>query len=765
MKSVSRLKIGIGFGLMLATLLGTLFFVNEQMERLTRTAENDTAVWDSLQALLRRKDDNTRRLLRMAGRAGDSVIAAADWERVVEQHDTIIVRQQVRRHVVTRRDTLRTPVQPKKGFFKRLGEAFAPPKADTTLQVRVTTEVATDTVTYDTFNPVDSLKEALQEAARKQRERNRREALRQQYRWRMDRMLTTRIDSLLKGHEQEMLAKARAEQELRRKDRLQAARTVGGIATGGIVLAAVFLLLIGRDVTRNNRYRRQTEEAKARAEKLLEERERMMLAITHDFKAPLSSIKGYAELLDRLTDDARQHFYLKAMNDSADHLVKLVTDLLEYHRLERGAVEVERVAFCPARLIEEVANTFRPQTDAKGLKLLTHTAPCLEERFIGVPLRIRQILTNLTGNAVKFTEQGSVSLTADYDPHLRRLVVEVTDTGLGMKPEERDRIWKEFARLPGAQGKEGCGLGLSIVRLLVDLLEGGVEVDSTPGQGSTFRVWIPLYKAPEADTNRNTGKGATALPQQTAKPETRLRHRKLLLIDDDALQLQLTRAMLETAGLESVTCMQVDEVLEALRSESFDALLTDIQMPAISGLDLLRLLRASNLAQARNIPVIAVTARADTERETMIAQGFAGLLHKPFSLKDLAAELTMDIALPTAPPVHTQPAKLDFAALTAYSGDDAEAARDILRSFVDETRRAADRLQQAIEKDNAPDAAAVAHKLIPLFILIGASPVVALLRRLEALKDGTLTPEDQKVATEALEEVKRIEEAAHKCMT
>ena len=285
MKSVSRLKIGIGFGLMLATLLGTLFFVNGQMERLTRTAENDTAVWDSLQALLRHKDDNTRRLLRMAGRAGDSLIAAADWERVVEQHDTIIVRQQVRRHVVTRRDTLRTPVQPKKGFFKRLGEAFAPPKEDTTLQVRVTTEVATDTVTYDTFNPVDSLKEALQEAARKQRERNQREALRRQYRWRMDRMLSTRIDSLLKGHEQEALARARAEQERQRKDRLQAARTVGGIATGGIVLAAVFLLLIGRDVTRNNRYRRQTEEAKARAEKLLEERERMMLAITHDFKA------------------------------------------------------------------------------------------------------------------------------------------------------------------------------------------------------------------------------------------------------------------------------------------------------------------------------------------------------------------------------------------------------------------------------------------------------------------------------------------------
>ena len=418
------------------------------------------------------------------------------------------------------------------------------------------------------------------------------------------------------------------------------------------------------------------------------------------------------------------------------------------------------MAFCPARLIEEVANTFRPQTDAKGLKLLTHTAPCLEERFIGVPLRIRQILTNLTGNAVKFTEQGSVSLTADYDPHLRRLVVEVTDTGPGMKPEERERIWKEFTRLPGAQGKEGCGLGLSIVRLLANLLEGEVEVDSTPGKGSTFRVRIPLYKAPEADTDRNTPKDETPSQRQTAEPENRPRHRKLLLIDDDTLQLQLTRAMLEAAGMEAVACLQVDELLEALRSESFDALLTDIQMPAISGPDLLRLLRASNLPQARTIPVIAVTARADTNRETMMAQGFAGLLHKPFALKDLVAELAPDIPLPDTPPVQTPHAGLDFTALTAYSGDDAEAARDILRSFANETRHAADRLQQAIEKDNASDVAAVSHKLIPLFVLIGADSVVTLLRRLEALKDKTLTPENQKVAAEALKEVRRIGEEA-----
>ena len=729
---------------MLSVLLGALFFINKQMGRLTRIETDDTAVWDSLQTLLRRKDENTLRLLRMMSSVSDSLLTYVDIDRIVEHHDTVVVRQQVTRRMVTRRDTIHAPVRKKKGFFKRLGEAFAPPKEDTTIQIRVTTEVATDTVTYDEFNPLDSLKVLLQDAARDQHERAARAAQRKRYLGRMDRMLSTRIDSLLKGYEQQVLADAHEQQQKVQVERIQAARTVGGIAVGGVALAAVFLLLIGRDVARANRYRRQTDEARERAEQLLATRERLMLALTHDFKAPLGTVKGYAELLERLTNDPRQRFYLRGVTDAADHLTTLVTDLLEYHRLERGAVEVTRVAFCPARLMEEVAEAFRPQAVAKGLQLLTDTDSVLEGCFVGAPLRIRRILDNLMGNAVKFTERGSVTLRANYDCTCRQLVVVVEDTGPGMTTEELQRIWEEFARLPGAQGKEGCGLGLSIVRLLVELLEGKVEVDSKPGRGSRFTK--------DLNKNNENGKAENEVPDGEI---VKRKAGKLLLIDDDRLQLQLTRAMLQEAGIEAVACLQVDDVLEALRSEHFDALLTDIQMPAISGVDLLRLLRASEIPQAQTIPVVAVTARADTERTEMVSQGFAGLLHKPFGLKELAGEL--DELLPL-PDIACMPScqKPDFAALTAYSGDDPMAACDILQSFVDETHLAAQKLRAAGEKGKVQEVAAVAHKLIPLFVLIGADQTVNFLRKLESLKTSVLTKNDQESLAKALDGIEQV---------
>lgn len=729
---------------MLGVLLFTLFFVNREMDRLTRTETESSAVWDSLATLLKDKDENTLRLLRMVGQASDSLLSAADIARIVERHDTVVIKQQISRHVVTRRDTLRMPPAPKKGFFKRLGEAFSPPKEDTAVQIRVTTEVATDTVVYDTFNPVDSLKEELEAAARRRQELDKRNTHKRQYLQRLDRLLNNRIDSLLKGHEQQVFEQARYEQAQKEQERLHAARTVGGIAVGGVVLSAVFLILIGRDVARSNRYRLQIEEAREKAEQLLATRERMMMAITHDFKAPLGTIKGYIGLLERLTEDPRQRFYLKAMTDSADHLLKLVTDLLEFHRLERGHAHAERVAFSPAELIEEVADGFRPLTETKGLELHTDTAPELEGNFIGDPLRIRQILTNLTGNAVKFTEQGSVTLTARYDTNRRLLAVTVADTGPGMKDDERERIWAEFSRLPGAQGKEGCGLGLSIVKLLTELLEGQVEVESEIGQGSRFTVKIPLFAV--AENGNRPVRSPSAL---SARP------RKLLLIDDDRLQLQLTQAMLQEAGIESVACLQVDSLLEALRSEHFDALLTDVQMPAVNGLDLLRLLRASNIPQARTIPVIAVTARADMEREEMRIQGFAGLLYKPFGLKELAKELNVG-TLSSSDKSTVWQTGLNFGALTAYSGDDTEAAHNILQTFVDETQHASIRLQQAIQHDDAREIAAVAHKLIPLFALIGADEVVETLRKLEALEGTTLAQEDKELTAKALKGIKAV---------
>lgn len=679
MNNVSKKKIAAGYAVLLAVLLYSLFFVHREMENLMSSDNSDILRTDSLIGLLREKDANTVRLLRTLSEANDSMISAREVEQIIAEQDTIITQQRVQRRVIARRDTVVT--QPKKkSFFRRLGEVFVPPRKDSAVQVQTTLEVATDTV-LDAYNPVDSLHAKLRTVAQQKRATNSVMQRRKRTLQRLDHALSARIDSLLKGYEQETLMRAREEAEYQKAVRHRSATIISGIAAGAVVLSVIFLVMIWRDVTRSNRYRRQLEEANRFAEELLASREKLMLAITHDFKAPLGSIMGYADLLSRLTVDGRQRFYLDNMKTSSEHLLKLVTDLLDFHRLDLNKAEINRVTFHPARLLEEIYVSFEPLTSAKGLSLKCEIDPELKGAFISDPLRLRQIVNNLLSNAVKFTSEGGITLTASFVPkgdsvfpgnHLKLSVI---DTGKGMDPGDRERIFQEFTRLPGAQGEEGFGLGLSIVRMLVQLLEGRIEVDSVLGKGSTFTLRVPLYPvALDNDTS--------ALNEQPSEDsQTQIPALHILLIDDDRIQLTLTAAMLAQSGITSVTCLQLDELLEALRTDTFDVLLTDVQMPAMNGFDLLRLLRASNIPQAKTIPVIAVTARSDMKREEFLQHGFAGSLHKPFTVNELLAEigvLQADIATVDAAPSST----LNFSALTAFSGDDPDAAKSITGKFL-----------------------------------------------------------------------------------
>ena len=466
MNNVSKVKIAVGYTLLLAVLFFSLFFVHREMENLILTDDRDVQWTDSVLALIREKDTNTIKMLRTLSEANDSMVSTSDIEQIIAQQDSVVTQQRVQHRIITHRDTVVTRPR-KKGFFRRLGEVFVPPKKDTAIQVKTSLEFATDTV-IEPYNPADSLHEKLRAVAQQKKAVNTVIQRRKRYLQRLDHMLTARIDSLLKDYETETLLRARTEAEYQQAVRRRSAKIISGIAVGAVLLSAFFLIIIGRDITRSNRYRRELEEARRRAEDLLAVREKLMLAITHDFKAPLGSIMGYADLLSRLTVDERQRFYLDNMKTSSEHLLKLVVDLLDFHRLDLNKAETNRVTFHPSRLLEEIHVSFEPLTAAKGLALHCDIAPELGGTYICDPLRLRQIINNLLSNAVKFTDQGSVTMTARYED--RRLVVAIADTGKGMEPADRERIFQEFTRLPGAQGKEGFGLGLSIVRMLVQLM-------------------------------------------------------------------------------------------------------------------------------------------------------------------------------------------------------------------------------------------------------------------------------------------------------
>lgn len=779
----TKLKITVGYTLLLAILFFSLLFVHQEMETLSAADNQQNLRTDSLMSLLHEKDQNTIQMLRVLSEANDSLLSASEIEEIISEQDSVIAKQRVQHRIITKRDSLLTTPK-KKGFFKRLAEVFVPSKKDSAVLVNTSLEFATDTI-LEPVAATDSLQQKIRMATEEKRLQRRRSIRRTSTKYqRMNTQLTERMDSLIKEYEEEMSLRARQDAELQQEVRMRSARIIARIAIGAVLLSAFFLILIMRDISRSNRYRQQLEEANKRAEDLLLAREKMMLAITHDFKAPLGSIMGYTELLSRLTDDERQRFYLDNMKSSSEHLLKLVSDLLDFHRLDLNKAEVNRVTFNPMQLFEEIRVCFEPLTAAKGLTLKCSVAPELDGRYISDPLRLRQIVNNLLSNAVKFTQKGELALTATYDSS--RLTITVADTGKGMAPEDCERIFQEFTRLSGAQGEEGFGLGLSIVKKLVTLLEGTIEVQSILEKGSRFTVVLPFYPVSssikEVDIHGNDSDDFSIQTEFIKEPDAipSMKVIRVLLIDDDKIQLNLTAAMLKQYGIDAVCCEQLEELTDRLRSSTFDVLLTDIQMPAINGFELVKLLRASNIPQARTIPVIAVTARSEMDEAALREHGFAGCLHKPFTVAELLTtvnegQMSADEAhitenmqmiadeLPDGETVDKQKyshGPFDFAALTAFSEDDPVAARTIIQTFIEETGKNADRMQQALLNEEVDGIAAMAHKLLPLFTLIGASDALPLLSRLETERGQRFTDEISRKTETVLREIQRVLDAA-----
>lgn len=751
----TKLKITVGYTLLLAILLFSLVFVHREMEALSAADDQQNLRTDSLLTLLHEKDQNTIQMLRVLSEANDSLLSASEIEEIISEQDSVITQQRVQHRVITKRDSLITTPK-KRGFFKRLAEVFSPSKQDSAVLVNTSLEVATDTILQPTTSK-DSLQQKIRMATEEKRLQRKKTIRRTSTKYqRMNTQLTARMDSLIKQYEEEMTLRARQDAELQQEVRMRSARIIGGIASGAVLLSAFFLILIMRDISRSNRYRQQLEVANKRAEDLLVAREKLMLAITHDFKAPLGSIMGYTELLSRLTEDERQRFYLDNMKSSSEHLLKLVSDLLDFHRLDLNKAEVNRVTFNPSQLFDEIYVSFEPLTAAKGLALQCHVAPELNGRYISDPLRLRQIVNNLLSNAVKFTQKGEISLTASYDSS--KLTIAIADTGKGMASEDRERIFQEFTRLSGAQGEEGFGLGLSIVKKLVTLLEGTIDVQSTLEKGSCFTVTLPLYpvgkSVTESESTENENADITEEP--TMIPPMKVI--RVLLIDDDKIQLNLTAAMLKQHGIDAVCCEQLEQLIEQLRSSVFDVLLTDIQMPAINGFDLVKLLRASNIPQAKTIPVIAVTARSEMDKAALHEHGFAGCLHKPFTVKELL--LTVNEGQLSADEAHItedmETVGINFSALTAYSEDDPEAAYSIIQTFIEETDKNVRRMQQALNDKEVDGIAAMAHKLLPLFTMIGADETTTPLKWLEACRGEAFSEKIEETTLNTLEAVRKI---------
>lgn len=709
---------------------------------------------DTVRSLLRNKEQNMVLVLEAMKQSPTDELYRQQLDSLIMQQDSILSSTHVRRRVVTHRNSYTIHHKPKK-FFRRLADVFSPGKPDSTQVDNIIQEEYTDTID-EAYNPVDTIATMLTSIQHKVFQ-TRQESMRtldariNQLRiagGRVSQRVNQLLDNIEDDEQKAMEVRIAHEQDIRQ----QAAWTMATIAILAVLLVLIFFTIIWRDITRSNHYRKELEKAKLYAENLLVAREKLMLTITHDIKAPAGSIIGYIDLLIRLVQDRRQQFYLHNMKSSANHLLDLITSLLDYHRLEAGKMDIHPVTFNPHELFESIYTSFLPGAEKKQLTLNFEENIPRTLNLEGDPFRIRQIAENLISNALKFTSQGSITIQVDYEQN--RFTFRVEDTGCGMSIQEQQRVFQAFTRLQSAQGQEGFGLGLSITKKLVELLNGEITIESAPGKGSMFQVVLFLPKVTKAPITQI----------ETLSDDKK--QWRILLIDDDRIQLNLTEVMiydLFNHAQHSIPpvikcCTQPEELFKLIASETFDIVFTDIQMPAMNGFELLQKLRSLDVPQAKNIPVIAITARSDMDETDFCTQGFAGCLHKPFNqtelLKIFKTHMQEDWKGNTvqtdSKPSDTE-CTYNFSPLTAFSGDDPAAAHEILETFIGESTKNYERMKQALSNKDMADLCNVAHKMLPTFTMIEARKAIPALQWLEFHRGNTdLSDEARQHADEAL---------------
>ena len=488
-----------------------------------------------------------------------------------------------------------------------------------------------------------------------------------------------------------------------------------------ITLFAIIVMIwfIWRDARKERIYRENLEAANEEIQRIMNQRERLLLTITHDIKAPAASISGFIDLMKEYVTEAQGMECLQNIKNSAAHLSRLVASLLDYHQLENGLMKVQPVSFSPAQLVKESVEGMRLRAKEKGLSISYEMTMGMKkeanqenetdkELFLADAFRIRQILDNLVSNAIKYTDHGGVNIKARVSKIMGKLTLtlSVQDTGKGMTDEEKQKVFQAFTRLKSAQGIEGTGLGLSITQELVSLLGGEILLRSTLGKGSSFIVTLPIEPAPKDDSQEDIKQTSDHQEAKDSdnkkKAQQEFANHKVLILDDDKLQLQLLQEMLRRIAGDSwqvFACNHVIDALTILHNEQPALMLMDIEMPEMNGTEMITHINHTNMT------VIAMTAHDTSIREQLIKAGFDDCLFKPFSIEKLSAILGID----SEPQSH-------FDALLAFAEGDEEAAKEILNTVKQELAEHLKNLKEAMEEDSLSidKIGKAAHKLLPI---------------------------------------------------
>ena len=632
----------------------------------------------------------------------------------------------------------------RKGFFRRLADAFKKEHAETLSVKQDSNRAVIDSVTTP-VNVAGNVANILEQIDRKEKVET--QDHKQNINREMEELKMVSAKLALRS------AKHLSDVHQREKDAMQESISKAMearkhllwqmelLAIVAFLAIVVMIWLIWRDAKKERIYQENLEAANEEIQRIMNQRERLLLTITHDIKAPAASISGFIDLMKDYVSNPQGIECLQNIKNSAAHLSHLVASLLDYHQLENGLMKVQPTSFSPAQLVAESVEGMRLRAEEKGLGISFECKMKGMEYFRADAFRIRQILDNLVSNAIKYTDQGSVTIQAQVSKVMGKpmLTLSVKDTGKGMTSEEKQKVFHAFTRLKSAQGIEGTGLGLSITQELVSLLGGEIILHSTQGKGSTFIVTIPVEPAPKEETqNKNqTGVGddkaldsnpeekendsaSHLVSEEKKKPE--FANHKILILDDDKLQLQLLQEMLRRIVGDTwqvFACNHVMDALTTLHNEQPALMLMDIEMPEMNGMDMIAHINHTHMM------VVAMTAHDTSILGQLLKAGFDDCLFKPFSMEKLSdilgiesqPQLDAQPETPSQPDLSSQQkSNPQLDALLAFAGGDEEAAKKILDTVKQELAAHLTNLKEAVEEESLSTdrIGKAAHKLLPI---------------------------------------------------
>ena len=712
------LKVALGYCIIAIIMILAISLINEASREYIKKKD---AADSTMTSLLKEEQKNLKQLSdAMAGKSTSNYLQDK-VKSLNTGKDSIVVHSKAPQTHEAKKTTVEV-MKTRRGFFRRLADAFKKEHAETLSIKQDSNRAIIDTITTP-VNVAENVANILDQIDKKEKvaTQDHKESINKE----MEDLKIVSTKLALRS------AKQLSDVHQRERDSMQkainkamAARKqllwqIGLLTLVTLLAIIVMIWFIWRDARKERIYRENLEAANEEIQRIMNQRERLLLTITHDIKAPAASISGFIDLMKEYVKEAQGMECLQNIKNSAAHLSRLVASLLDYHQLENGLMKVQPVSFSPTQLVKESVEGMRLRAEEKGLAISYEMTMGMKkeanqenetdkELFLADAFRIRQILDNLVSNAIKYTDHGSVNIEARVSKIMGKLTLtmSVKDTGKGMTDEEKRKVFQAFTRLKSAQGIEGTGLGLSITQELVSLLGGEILLRSTLGKGSNFIVTLPIEPAPKDDSQEDIKQTSDHQEAKDSdnkkKAQQEFANHKVLILDDDKLQLQLLQEMLRRIAGDSwqvFACNHVIDALTILHNEQPALMLMDIEMPEMNGTEMITHINHTNMT------VIAMTAHDTSIREQLIKAGFDDCLFKPFSIEKLSAILGID----SEPQSH-------FDALLAFAEGDEEAAKEILNTVKQELAEHIKNLKESMDEDSLSidKIGKAAHKLLPI---------------------------------------------------